>query len=249
MPTELKKIIEYYKGSLSEWAKESGKDYMYDEIQQIAFVTKNYGKGLDIGSGKGTLSILLAKRGINMIALDLLKKMNDLTRENAKREGVSSLVTPMLGNFFDAKFKDQEFDFIVSSAIPELYENFFPILDKMTRILKEDGEIVLMFMSGAKIPLHWMKKAFKDNPRYKYIHDIRLILDNLETYGLYCDGIKYFEYRYLLNYNKLIRRILYPFGFVSLTFEKIASYFFSTIGLKRLFSREILLRIKKIKKL
>ncbi len=55
------------------------------------------GWGLDFGAGTGILSLVAAKRGCHMVALEIDQKALEVLKENAQRNHLSSLVHPVCG--------------------------------------------------------------------------------------------------------------------------------------------------------
>lgn len=202
--------------------------YIEDSAQQLSMVTKISGNGLDVGSGRGTLALALAHRGISMTAVDLLPEMSRLTRENAAAEGVADLISTVTGDFRTAPLRHGGFDVIVVSAIPELTEDLLGLFVKFRGLLNAGGELVVMFMNDAALPKRWNSKRYKGHPRYRYIHSFSDVYSGAVSAGLVHDSSIYFEYRYLLSYwrpgIKLIRGKMFLEPLFESGFSKLARY-------------------------
>ncbi len=72
---------EHWADVLCEWLKESG--------------CAPHGVILDLGCGTGSMTIPLAKRGFDMIGLDLSPEMLSLARDREEREGLSQILWTM----------------------------------------------------------------------------------------------------------------------------------------------------------
>ena len=111
------------------------------------FVFKNE-KILDIGMGTGTFSILCAEKGAVVTGIDYSEKMLGVADENIKRKGLTKSVQiikiPVIE--LDKQFTDKHFDKITAILVfSELYqaEQDF-CLDQINRILKDNGEFILV---------------------------------------------------------------------------------------------------------
>lgn len=105
-------------------------------------------KLLDIGMGTGNFAILCAKNGIDVIGIDYSEKMLEIARKTIESEGLTEFIKifkmPIVE--LDKKFPDKTFDKITASlTFSEFYydEQEF-CLDQVYRILKDDGEFILV---------------------------------------------------------------------------------------------------------
>jgi len=94
------------------------KRHGYDMMKARAFVISKSGiKGgdvLEVGTGKGHLSIGLAKRGIRLTTIDLDQKTLNIARHNLKEHGVLSYVCIKRMDAEKLRFKDSAFDHVIS---------------------------------------------------------------------------------------------------------------------------------------
>jgi len=115
-------------------------------------ITENYiqlnDKLLDIGMGTGTFTILCAKRGARVTGIDFSDKMLKVAQENIKKENLQEKIQiikmPIIN--LDKQFNDKSFDKITAIlCFSELYskEQDFA-LDQIFRILKDDGQFILV---------------------------------------------------------------------------------------------------------
>lgn len=103
---------------------------------------------LDIGMGTGTFAILCAKKGVKVTGIDYSEKMLEVARNNIETEGLNESVKviemPVVD--LDEGFPDNSFDKI--TAILSFSEFYFKeqeyVLDQIFRILREDGEFILV---------------------------------------------------------------------------------------------------------
>jgi ubiquinone/menaquinone biosynthesis C-methylase UbiE len=97
---------------------------------------------LELGSGRGTLSMYLADDGHNVTLVDLSKTALALADSNFKR---SNLKSPHLVNadVRNTELKSEDYECVFSVGLLEHFENPKPVLKEALRLLKKDG---LLFM-------------------------------------------------------------------------------------------------------
>ena len=108
---------------------------------------------LDIGCSQGISSLLLAKRGFNVIGIDINpaaiefaenEKLN-LTKEEQKKISFKCIDL----NSFVIKSK-KSFDNIILGEVIEHYANPLQILDEATKLLNKNGQLILTTPFGLK---------------------------------------------------------------------------------------------------
>ena len=105
-------------------------------------------KLLDIGMGTGTFTILCAKRGAQVTGIDFSEKMLKVAQENINNAGVDKKIQvirmPIIN--LDKQFLDKSFDTITAIlCFSELYSKEQDYaLDQIFRILKDDGQFILV---------------------------------------------------------------------------------------------------------
>ncbi|MFX1501461.1 MAG: corrinoid protein-associated methyltransferase CpaM [Promethearchaeota archaeon] len=103
---------------------------------------------LDIGMGTGTFTILCAKKGVNVTGIDYSEKMLEVAKKNIEQKGLSESIQiikmPIIE--LDEKFSEKSFDKITAMlSFSELYQKEQDYaLSQIYRILKEDGEFILV---------------------------------------------------------------------------------------------------------
>ncbi len=115
-------------------------------------ITENYiepnVKLLDIGMGTGTFTILCAKKGAKVTGIDFSDKMLEVAKENIKKvsldENIQLIKMPIIN--LDKEFIDKSFDIITALlCFSELYSKEQDYaLDQIFRILKDDGQFILV---------------------------------------------------------------------------------------------------------
>lgn len=93
---------------------------------------------LDAGCGEGTLSILLAKAGFNVVGVDLSEANVASARAYAEREeDLSGTVRFEIGDAENLPFSDNSFDYVVSNHVLEHLPSFEKGLSEIKRVTKK----------------------------------------------------------------------------------------------------------------
>lgn len=125
------------------WLEPAEESYYYCELW------KRQGKRsvLDLGCGLGRHSVLFAKYGFKVTAVDISEYAIEKVREAEKRENL--VITAKACDMVNLPFRENSFDCIFSYlAISHTdTEGFVKILSKIKEILKPEGEIYLTLCS------------------------------------------------------------------------------------------------------
>ena len=126
-----------------------------DNIRWSSFKREAYLKRgdviLDAGCNYGPWSIRLAKMGMKVTGIDLIKEAIETAKKNAEKASVEILFKAM--KVEDIDFKDNKFDKIISITVMQhiLEDNLFLIaLKKFQKQLKEGGKLILMESAANK---------------------------------------------------------------------------------------------------
>ena len=92
---------------------------------------------LDVGCGDGGISVAFAKKGGNVVGLDLEEDRIELARLRALEHNVK--VELIVGNAENTQFKDNSFDIIVCNAVIEHVFNPEKLASEISRVLKPGG--------------------------------------------------------------------------------------------------------------
>lgn len=108
----------------------------------LSLISANNGTVLDVGCGTGRTSILLAKRGLKVDAIDIEPKIISIAKETTKEAGVN--VSYSVVDFTKKSISlDKEYDLIVCSEVLEHVEDYKNIIENMHNFLKEDGTLIV----------------------------------------------------------------------------------------------------------
>jgi ubiquinone/menaquinone biosynthesis C-methylase UbiE len=112
--------------------------------QRIAATVSPAGQVLEVAPGPGFLSIELAKRGLQVRAVDISKTFVEIARRNAAAEGVEARFD--LGNAAALPVDDASADFLVCRAAFKNFSEPVKALAEFRRVLRLDGKALLIDM-------------------------------------------------------------------------------------------------------
>lgn len=103
------------------------------------------GRVLDVAAGTGHVSVLLAKLGFDVIALDMTKAM--LSQAKNKFQAQKLQANFLLGDAFKLPFADNTFQVVVSTRFLHLWPCWEQqlLLAEMTRVLIRSGLLIVDF--------------------------------------------------------------------------------------------------------
>lgn len=123
----------------------------YDELYQVAFTRPPNGPVLDLGCGTGGHAVRLARRGYDLVAVELTRPGIRAARERLRREGLR-------GRFLVADAERLPFrDGAVAVTWTSLLLHHFPKLDRLPAELhRVTRSQVVAFEPNAQNPLSWL---------------------------------------------------------------------------------------------
>ena len=122
---------------IADTMRESG-----EELVAKLGVTKGMNV-LDLGCGDGTTAIPEAKRGANVLGVDIASNLVEAGNLNAIREGLSNLKF-QVGDATDLnELKDESFDLVVTIFGAMFAPKPFDVAKEMVRVTKPGGRIVM----------------------------------------------------------------------------------------------------------
>jgi 2-polyprenyl-3-methyl-5-hydroxy-6-metoxy-1,4-benzoquinol methylase len=113
-------------------------------------------RGLDVGCGAGLAAAELARRGLQVDALDAVETMIVAARRCAVELGVEGRVTMRVGNVHALPFADETFSLVLAlGVLPWLPECEKP-LREMSRVLRRGGHLI------ASVDTRWQLRSVLD---------------------------------------------------------------------------------------
>lgn len=134
-------------GGIARWYDKTTRKDMpaFRELAaQIASVAGAGGKVLEVAPGPGFLSIEMAKRGLDVQAVDISKTFVEIARKNAADAGVRAVF--MHGNAADLPVISESTDFVVCRAAFKNFSEPVKAMSEMLRVLRPGGTALLIDM-------------------------------------------------------------------------------------------------------
>lgn len=108
---------------------------------------------IDIACGKGTTSILIAKKyGCKVVGVDISADLIAEAKELAKRNKVDHLIDFQVADATHLPFKDGEFDFAIAQAMLVLIDDKESVIKEALRVLKPSGKAGWIELTWQKMP-------------------------------------------------------------------------------------------------
>ena len=116
-------------------------EYYGQVAEEIVSVFKS-GVILDLGTGPGYLPIEIVRRtpDINIIGVDLSRKLIQLAQANATKAGLSHRLRFEVGNSAELHFNNASFDMMISTEMLHSLKNPIAVLKEIYQMLKKGGE-------------------------------------------------------------------------------------------------------------
>lgn len=103
---------------------------------------------LDVACGTGDFSIKAAQSGIpNIIGVDVSKKMIEIGQKKVVSKNLTNRITLQYGDCEELTFFDKTFDAVTVAFGVRNFENLESGLSEICRVLKNDGQIVILEFS------------------------------------------------------------------------------------------------------
>jgi ubiquinone/menaquinone biosynthesis C-methylase UbiE len=132
-------------GSIARWYDRTTRKDM-PEVRQlaarIAALVSPGGSVLEVAPGPGFLAIELAKRGLQVRAVDISKSFVEIARHNAAAEGVTARF--QLGNAAALPVDDASVNFVVCRAAFKNFSEPVKAMAEMRRVLRPGGTALLI---------------------------------------------------------------------------------------------------------
>lgn len=181
----------YRRHSLGELPWERGKPReILVELVENGMIDK--GKALDTCSGAGTNGIYLARKGFEVVGIDISPKAVEISKQKAKEANAE--IDFMVQDFLELPFDNEEFDFVLDSGcfhhVPTDERKRY--IEGVARVLRKGGKYFLLCFSHRNGP-GWNQFTEEQISEYFSKHFDILFIKELEF--LEGDSV----YRFFLN--------------------------------------------------
>lgn len=116
---------------------EADRQFLLDKSQPLS------GNILEVGTGKGYLSMALARAGYNFVSLDISSQEQESARLSLRYLGLEKKADFRTGNAENLNFTDKSFDVVISSQLIHHLDKPFLVMDEFIRVVSGPGKIVL----------------------------------------------------------------------------------------------------------
>jgi 2-polyprenyl-3-methyl-5-hydroxy-6-metoxy-1,4-benzoquinol methylase len=113
------------------------------EIDSFVEQCVHGGRALDLGAGLGRDTLALARRGIEVTAVDVAEAGLEKIAESARAAGLADLVNTRTGDLRTMEFEPDAHDVIVAATVLDhmALEDALPVLDRLAGSLKPGGAL------------------------------------------------------------------------------------------------------------
>ncbi len=119
----------------------------YDRLETPRIILNaaeiNGGRALDIGTGKGILAMELARRGCEVISVDLDKRERELAMALTEEAGLSERIKFMQADAARLEFADEYFDCAGMMDVLHHLDNPQAVMSEMVRVVKSGGRLII----------------------------------------------------------------------------------------------------------
>jgi ubiquinone/menaquinone biosynthesis C-methylase UbiE len=176
------KVAEEY--DKPEYIEAHGYDELYDYITDkiewhyIEKYLPNKGLVLDAAGGTARLAIPIAKKGLDVVIIDVSEGMLKVAREKIRSQDLENRITLRQGDIHEINYPDNHFDFVLAQGI-EYCPNLEQVVAELARVLKpscylELSADSLYFVTWALLNEKKLEKALQvlDEGKYNYGGDV-----------------------------------------------------------------------------
>jgi ubiquinone/menaquinone biosynthesis C-methylase UbiE len=140
-----REVLENHKRYLER--KKLYQSHGFDIDKERRFVLDNaeplFGDILEVGTGKGYFTLILAGEGYKFTSVDISKEEQEIARLNLRYFGLEDVVDFKVENAEHLSFENKSFDVIFSINTVHHLEDPFKVMDEFIRIVSFEGKIVL----------------------------------------------------------------------------------------------------------
>ena len=215
---------EQYETEIAEMALDRETPFYNEQREEAIYKIlqkENVHRVLDVGCGLGKVPVYLAKKGLNVIGIDVSPRLIKLAKKKSIKNKVNvQFKLTELGNFKVRK----KFDAVMFAGVLEHIEDEERLMREAKRLLKKNGKIVITDMPTFNLLYHPRDKRIGHVRRYTK----KLIRKKLENQGY--TNIKLSYYNFLMLFGSLYLLIFnkdeYPYGTLNPFFNKLLGWWY-----------------------
>lgn len=147
---------------IDQWTKDTEHSRHETEIARFNLVSHliEGKKVLEIGCGNGDGSIVMAKKGFEVVGIDLSESGIKQASEIAKKENVQSNTNFFIMDATRLSFPDNSFDSIVIPEVLEHIRSSRKLLEEAVRVVRNGGRIIISIPDGLLVPWEGHLRVF-----------------------------------------------------------------------------------------
>jgi len=115
---------------------------------------------LDAGGGTGRWSIPIAKKGLNVILVDISEGMLNVARGKIKEAGLEEKITIRQGDITKLEFPDETFDLVFCEHVLFFIEEQAETIQELSRVLKRRNPLIVSCPNTYVQSLYFLKNNF-----------------------------------------------------------------------------------------
>ncbi len=167
------------------------KNFGYDMEKERTFILVKSlplkGDILEIGTGKGLFSVILAKAGYHFTSIDISEEDQKFAIMNLQYYSLLKSVNLRIENAENLSFSNMSFDVILCVNVIHHLRNPYKVTDEMLRIIKPEGKLIISDFSAKGFEI--MDDINNSEGKKHDVNDI--YIKNIEKYltdkGLYLE--------------------------------------------------------------
>lgn len=141
---------------------------------------------LEIGSGAGHLTVELARRGLDVHAIDVSEAMVEATARQAHAAGLAHRVSTSVGDIEALSFSDESCDVVVAVGVIPWVDNPRVGIAEALRVLKPGGQLVLTVDNKRRLVVFTdPRELLAQTPLRRVYHAVRgkrgLVMSRLDS--------------------------------------------------------------------
>lgn len=160
----LKREAEYQDTKVEKKARKNMDNFYIDaaSVYRFKFRTELIGdlngkKVLDLGCGKGYMTISFLESGAFVSAIDISPKSIELVKKNAFEIGKNDNLVAMVMDAHNLEFEDESFDIVIADGILHHLTDIPKALNEIKRVLKSDGYAIITEPLG----MNWFLRFYR----------------------------------------------------------------------------------------
>lgn len=119
----------------------------HDRLAAASFVVASAGElrgpALDVGTGKGLLAVELARRGLDVVSIDVEEKERELAMLLAQEQGLASRITFERADAARLPYANEQFGCVAMMDVLHHLDDPGPVLREMIRVVQVGGTVLI----------------------------------------------------------------------------------------------------------